>query len=81
MNGPTICMAKLLTEVMPPIIMAAGKKQRFSVPNTTIQTRQPDAVPAFVTFMVSPLLFTNLPQHLYRVFSYNCKVKATTETV
>jgi hypothetical protein len=47
-------MAKLLTEVRPPMIMDTGRRQELSMPNTMIQTIQPDAVPAFVIFMISP---------------------------
>jgi hypothetical protein len=45
MMGPMVCMAKLLADVKPPIIIAAGKKQVLRTPNTMIQTRQSDNAP------------------------------------
>jgi hypothetical protein len=54
-----VCIAKLLTEVKPPIIMEAGNKQELSMPKTMIQTTQPDAAPVFAFFMISPLSYEN----------------------
>jgi hypothetical protein len=57
MNVPMFCMAKLVTEVKPPINIEAGNKQELSIPKTMIQTTQPDAAPVFAFFMISPMLY------------------------
>jgi hypothetical protein len=71
MMVPTVRMAKLLTDVKPPISIAAGSRQALKMPNTRIQTMQPETVPAFVNFMVSPLSYQYQRENLYSVSSYS----------
>jgi hypothetical protein len=57
--GARVCIAKSLTEVSPPMIIAMGRRQAPNMPNTIIQMMQPETVLVFVTFMPSPLYDQN----------------------